>query len=522
MTETTIDTPAGDDGSRILSLFRDWMTAIRAASAVVETDERAWEAACDRADKIEAEIFQTPAISPAGLAIKTYLVVRDDDTKWRADPTALSGQDLGDRARALLRDAAHLVPELVPLVTTAAIKVAPPAKAAAAAGRIDAAAPEITEADGVPADRLRIVCGECTKLLGTIRAVRALTNADYGEVVRQVAARHPGWFKPETNPLADSAPIPGSVERRSRVVARHARIASLAQATSAAADPVLALVIKRYRLWEECNSHSDVTLGEDAFGALVSKTGEASDALDEQIADMVATTPAGLTAQVELLADDEDVIDEDLADRLLASVRAGIRGISPATGKRDGATFRSAEAEIAEANRLAKRARNDEELQLIYQRHEAAADLIELTEPQSLAAVAVKLRRLFGSGGALDGFDGEIDSVRQCIAFLDREIAAQARRRLPSPRSSASASQSRRHDEGGTLNRELTENRTAPCKGNSGRPRAAAAGSFEANRRRLGRVASLAVRGRGLVDHTGPPHRAAEKPARAARVTGAR
>jgi hypothetical protein len=281
------------------------------------------------------------------------------------------------------------------------------------------------EADGIPADHLRIICGECVELLGSIEAARAVTNADYGEVVRQVAARHPGWFKPETNPLADSAPIPGALERLARLVARRARIASLAQATSAAADPVLALVIKRYRLWEECNSHSDETLGEDAFGALVSKTGEASDALDEQISDMVATTPAGLAAQVELLADDEDVIDEDLADRLLASIRAGIRGISPAAGERDGATFRSAEAEIAEADRLAKRARNDEERQLIYQRYEAAADLIELTEPQSLAAVAVKLRRLFGSGAALDGFDREIDSVRQCIAFLDREIAAQ-------------------------------------------------------------------------------------------------
>jgi hypothetical protein len=80
----------------------------------------------------------------------------------------------------------------------------------------------------------------------------------------------------------------------------------------------------------------------------------------------------------------------------------------------------------AEANRLAEAAATDEELQPIHQRYDAATDFIELTEPQSLAAVAIKLRRLLADHAPLAGFDREQDSIRQCVAFLEREAAGPA------------------------------------------------------------------------------------------------
>jgi hypothetical protein len=47
---------------------------------------------------------------------------------------------------------------------------------------------------------------------------------------------------------------------------------------------------------------------------------------------------------------------------------------------------------------------------------------VELTEPQSLVAVIIKLRHLLVAGEPLSGYDREQDSVRQCVAFLDRQI----------------------------------------------------------------------------------------------------
>jgi hypothetical protein len=201
------------------------------------------------------------------------------------------------------------------------------------------------------------------------------------------------------------------------------RIKSLELLATGNDDHVLTLVIERLCLWDACSRRYDPK-DEEAFNALVDATREASDLLDEEIVDAVATSKAGVIAQVELLVGDEDgniADDGELVDRLAASIKAGIL----ATQAAGGAMFRAAEREIVEADRLAQAAATDQELQPIYQRHEAACDFIELTEPQSLTAVAVKLRRLLVPEAPLAGFDREIDSVRQCIAFLEREIAAQ-------------------------------------------------------------------------------------------------
>jgi hypothetical protein len=109
----TIDNPA--DG-KILVLFHEWMAAIRAAKDVDDNAHQdEWNAAYDRADALEVAIFSTPADGPVGLALKTYLLVRDEDTRLREDPAALSGEDLGETARALVKDAVHFVPQLAPL-----------------------------------------------------------------------------------------------------------------------------------------------------------------------------------------------------------------------------------------------------------------------------------------------------------------------------------------------------------------------------------------------------------------------
>jgi hypothetical protein len=138
----------------------------------------------------------------------------------------------------------------------------------------------------------------------------------------------------------------------------------------------------------------------------------------------LATRAAGVEHDAALFAAEREF--EKLRAGDPGSVRQVLELVEKLLGKRDGAVFLAAEREIADADQLAQAAATDEELQPIYRRHEAATDFIELTEPQSLAAVAVKLRRLLAPDAPLDGFDREIDSVGQCIAFLDREIAAPA------------------------------------------------------------------------------------------------
>ena len=102
-------------------------------------------------------------------------------------------------------------------------------------------------------------------------------------------------------------------------------------------DPVLALITERTRLWAKCEIESDETIGEEAWDARVSETNEVTHVLDERMVDMVALSPAGLIAQVELLASTGmreqtarvgEPIDDELADQLLASIIAGIRALA--------------------------------------------------------------------------------------------------------------------------------------------------------------------------------------------------
>jgi hypothetical protein len=116
-----------------------------------------------------------------------------------------------------------------------------------------------------------------------------------------------------------------------------------ADGDDAPVDPVLALITERTRLWAECDLESDETLGEEAFDARVHQTNEATHVLDERMVDMVAASPAGLIAQVELLVAEGGreqsafrvgkPIDDDLVDPLAASIIAGIKALAvPADG----------------------------------------------------------------------------------------------------------------------------------------------------------------------------------------------
>jgi hypothetical protein len=95
-------------------------------------------------------------------------------------------------------------------------------------------------------------------------------------------------------------------------------------------DPVLALITERAGLWAECE------LTVDSFDARVDQTSEVTRALDERMVDMVAASPAGLIAQVELLAAEGkreqsarvgEPVDDDLIDRLAASIVDGIKAL---------------------------------------------------------------------------------------------------------------------------------------------------------------------------------------------------
>jgi hypothetical protein len=96
-------------------------------------------------------------------------------------------------------------------------------------------------------------------------------------------------------------------------------------------DQVVALVDERFRLERACEeAYVDDA---DAYGAIVSRTSERIARLDEILAGIVATSPAGIIAQVRVLNElgrgvygDDDVYHaDDCADRLEASIAAGIR-----------------------------------------------------------------------------------------------------------------------------------------------------------------------------------------------------
>jgi hypothetical protein len=120
---------------------------------------------------------------------------------------------------------------------------------------------------------------------------------------------------------------------RARREAQRRRSTSLAQLADASGDPVLALVIKRFRLWDKCEAR--FTPDSDAFDAVINEMAEACEAVEEQIVDTIATTRAGLIAQVELLAVEETAgrLDEEMTGRLRASITAGIMSVCREAGR---------------------------------------------------------------------------------------------------------------------------------------------------------------------------------------------
>jgi hypothetical protein len=109
-------------GRIIAWLFQQWMTEKRAAWKA--TAEAETEAAFLRADAFADEIFEMPATEPAHLAIKIYLLTRDEASSVTVDGAAMADADLSDWQRLLLKDAIRFAPELASLVGVEA--VAPP------------------------------------------------------------------------------------------------------------------------------------------------------------------------------------------------------------------------------------------------------------------------------------------------------------------------------------------------------------------------------------------------------------
>lgn len=162
----------------------------------------------------------------------------------------------------------------------------------------------------------------------------------------------------------------------------------------------------------------------------------------QEIADTVVTSPAGIIAQVELLAAapatlaDAAVKLRRLADPDIGieagataedpgSIRQVLEVVESLLGKTDAEQFLAAEREVAEVNSLDDRAVpegwTDEELKPINCRYDAATEFIGGTEPQSMVAAVVKLRRLLDTDSSpLGGYDPELASLRQVVAFLER------------------------------------------------------------------------------------------------------
>jgi hypothetical protein len=170
------DSDAAD--TRLVALFREWMAAERSSATLQSQDdspERAeFEAACDRASDILDEIADTPANGLTGFVIKAYMHFHcerggafDNPCAIRAFQESEEGYTVTQLGRSLIEDMIRFVPELPPLAVVGAI----------------GSAAVITEEERE--NRLGIVCRECAELL---KEIRTPTDADYRDVVAQVAA----------------------------------------------------------------------------------------------------------------------------------------------------------------------------------------------------------------------------------------------------------------------------------------------------------------------------------------------
>jgi hypothetical protein len=109
-----------DDGNaEILALFRQWIEECRVADGV-ETDAPAWHEAMDRRLEIE-QLIASCRCGPAGLAVKTFILLRSECSDWAPSLAQIRCEDLfraGDPGwntallASILRDAAALVPEI--------------------------------------------------------------------------------------------------------------------------------------------------------------------------------------------------------------------------------------------------------------------------------------------------------------------------------------------------------------------------------------------------------------------------
>jgi hypothetical protein len=97
---SAVAVPDTTTDSGILSLFREWIAAERAADALgemVEDDDSeekaAFDGACDRCVEIERAIADTPVVGPDGIAIKAFLCHRNAHGGHLRNPGALAGFD---------------------------------------------------------------------------------------------------------------------------------------------------------------------------------------------------------------------------------------------------------------------------------------------------------------------------------------------------------------------------------------------------------------------------------------------
>jgi hypothetical protein len=146
--------------------------------------------------------------------------------------------------------------------------------------------------------------------------------------------------------------------------------------------------------------------------------------LDNLVAGMPAQTLAGAAVKLRRLADPESGIEDGMAEGNPRSIRHVLDVVVRLLGGEDGKKFRAAEEQVAEAYRVAAQDTSSDgaAAAAAYEGYLAGVAFVELTEPQSLVAVMIKLRHLLVAGEPLSGYDREQDSVRQCVAFLDRQI----------------------------------------------------------------------------------------------------
>jgi hypothetical protein len=189
------------DDSRILSLFREWIEAQRASGRrwLVDDDDDDNDPDLDRATEIERKIHSIPTIGRVGIAVKVYLLIHADDDDFRADRAALPGSDIPDSEcfdvslkRSILKDVTGWVPELDKLAADyiGFVPHQPPPVAL-----LNRQEPRDLDEE---LRRSRIIDSEERELIKKIWAVRPPTTSDYQDIVRQILARHPDWFK--TNP----------------------------------------------------------------------------------------------------------------------------------------------------------------------------------------------------------------------------------------------------------------------------------------------------------------------------------